>query len=684
MHTTINVPPRQIMTWRAGARAAVSHGLLHGHLARWVIAVILACVIVVVVLRVVRYGFRRVRYGRHRPWLKLWVRLRWHLNPGPGFASDWAVWRRHGLPAARRVARRARPSLSWWGRRIGTWRSYAAFVGWAQGWVFRRRVYASLESLRLVIAPPQEGKSAEAAGTILDAPGAVVATSIRGDLIAATAGMRAGRGQIHVWNPEGVGDYGSTFSWNPAEGCQDMVTAVRRAGYMVEATTARGLSDERFWSDQASMTLAAYLHAAGLAGGDLRHVYRWVLSHDDQPARILSRHPAAADTALTQVRQYLSLPERTRAGVSTTINSVLKFMQHPAIVASLTPAAGEGFDFEEFLQGRDTLYLVASDAQTSPVPPLFVAICAEVTDVARQVGAVARPARPPRGTLLGSAGLGSLWDQAFPPPTVARLDPPLTMVLDEVANIAPVPVAAWATWAAGSGIWLHLYAQAWAQLVERWGEHGAMVIWQACKCKVVYTGTSEPELCRMVEDLCGSVRVRGPDSFRYSRRGKLRRQPTRENMAVLPMATVRQLPPGRAVVIQASAPPTIVRTEQVWRRDDYRAWRRYGTPVSLPAPAERVIPAPIPALMVPPAGSRWLARADERAARRDRSEPGKDTAAPAAGHDASTGSGADDLPAAAPESPPSGRRPPTPPSRPAPWARPAGEEELKDDQSAPG
>ena len=103
-------------------------------------------------------------------------------------------------------------------------------------------MYSTLEQLRLVIAAPQQGKSAAAAGMILDAPGPVVATSIRGDLIAATAGLRSRLGQVHVWNPEAAGQYGSSMKWNPAAGWQDMVTAVRRAGYMVEATTSRGLA----------------------------------------------------------------------------------------------------------------------------------------------------------------------------------------------------------------------------------------------------------------------------------------------------------------------------------------------------------------------------------------------------------------------------------------------------------
>lgn len=644
----------------AGTAPAASHSLIPADLAVWAGGAAAAALALYLAWRWVRYVLRRVRYGWRPPRLSLWLRLRWRLNPGPGFANDWQVWRRHGLPAARKVARTARPSLTWADRRRGSWRQYAAFLGWAQGWLIRHRVYAHVESLRLVIAPPQQGKSADAAGTILDAPGPVVATSIRGDLIALTAGLRSAKGAVHVWNPEEVGDFASTFAWNPVAGCEDMVTAVRRAGYMIEATTARGLADETFWTDQASMVLAAVMHAAGLAGGDMRHVYRWILENDQQPDQILADHPGAADTARTQYRQYRALPERTRAGISATINSALRFMQDPRVVASLLPAAGEGFDFTGFLLGDDTLYLVAGDAQASPVPPLFVCICAELTDAARRVGGIPRPARLPRRALLWPARLAAVWESVFPPRTVSRLDPPLTMVLDEVALIAPVPVAGWAPWAAGSGIWLHLYAQAWAQLEQRWGEHGAAVIWQACRTKVIYTGTSEPELGQMVEDLCGRVRVRGPDDYRLTWRGKLRRRPTSQDVPVLPASALRQLPPGRAVVLQGSAPPTIVRTERVWRRADYRDWRRQGGTLALPSPSPASEPSP--SLLATAGRPRWPG--DGRAARHGRGQPRPgEPASPAP----PAAPGGDRGPEAMPPGP---ARPPQPPARPAPWLRP--------------
>ncbi len=49
------------------------------------------------------------------------------------------------------------------------------------------------------------------------------------------------------------------------------------------------------------------------------------------------------------------------------------------------------------MTSRDTLYLVAADARTSPVPPLFVAILAEIAHTARHLGSFPRPARRPAG-----------------------------------------------------------------------------------------------------------------------------------------------------------------------------------------------------------------------------------------------------------------------------------------------
>jgi hypothetical protein len=94
-------------------------------------------------------------HGPRRGRLTLWIRLRLHLHPGPGFATRWDLWRRYGKPAARTVAANGRPSMTWTARRFGPWQEYATYHGRAQGWLHRWRVYSTFEDITLVISAPR-------------------------------------------------------------------------------------------------------------------------------------------------------------------------------------------------------------------------------------------------------------------------------------------------------------------------------------------------------------------------------------------------------------------------------------------------------------------------------------------------------------------------------------------------
>lgn len=560
-------------------------------------------------------------YGHRHPFMTPGARAKLRMWPGPGFADRWELWRRYGKPQARAVARRSRPSLPWWRMYAGRFQEYARFEGWAQGWLHPWRVYSTFNDLCLGIAPPQSrkgGKSARAAGRIIDAPGPVVATTIRSDLIRLTARVRAAMGQLHLFDPEGASGYGSAFPWDVVAGCEDITTAVRRAGHMTEAVENKGLSDADFWRDQAAMTLASYLHAAALAGADIRTVHRWIMRPGREPLEVLAQHRGAYAAASDYIGMFADLHSRTKSSVEVTISRVMKFMFHPRIVEMLTPGPGEGFDFTAFLRSKDTLYLVAADSDTSPTPPLFAAFLAELMYHARQAG---------------------------------RLDPPLTLVLDEVANIARVPVWQWASWAAGTGVLIDCYAQSWAQLVDRWGQHGANSLWSACTTKVIWTGTSEDELLRKVMEVCGKVRMRETDEYFDGK--KRRRRHRREWHDVLPPGVLRTLPDGRAVVIGRSGKPAVVRTERAWKRADVRYANRRAWPIPLP-----VLPPAIPA---PRAAADAAPVVDELAGRRlRRQQAGKETGLPAAA----------DEPALQPGRP----AVPRPPSTPAPWHRPRRED----------
>ncbi|MEV4477894.1 TraM recognition domain-containing protein [Nonomuraea sp. NPDC049504] len=539
----------------------------------WPVTTVAAVLIAAVFLAI---ALDRLRNPRRRHGLALWWRLRWRLYPGRGFARRLELHFHYGLPAARKVARRARPSLrGWWTRHVVRRNEIALFLGWAQGWIIHFRTYATLEDHILCLAPHKEGKTAHLSGWVIDAPGAAVVTSIRDDVAELTAGLR--RGEVHLFNPERFGSYASTVRWSPVRGCHDQSTAIRRAATMVAATEAGGLTDQAFWTNQAAMTLAALLYAAGLEDLSLEHVDAWTLNEDPTPLKILTRHRPghATDRAAALVRRYHNLHVRTRDSIYLTLRQVLRCMDDPDMAHMLCPPPGEGLDVSDFLRHRGTLYLVSGDSANPATPILFAALVAEIHHQAR-ILAAGRPNR--------------------------RMDPPLTFILDEAPEICPIPqLPGWVATAAGSGFTFIIAGQSWSQFKHRWTEHGAKTIWNNCKAKMLFGATSDPEDLNVMSDLCGEIAlpyreksVDGSGKPYYTRRW--------ETVPVLPPEQARRLPTWRALVVRRNATPTIVRVERVWRRADYKRWKAKNGKIPFP-PLTSTKTEPQPPTPPPPAST---------------------------------------------------------------------------------
>src|SRR5690606_11669944 len=227
-----------------------------------------------------------------------------------------------------------------------------------------------------------------------------------------------------------------------------------------------------------------------LAGYSMADVYAWATGADNTPLTILRQAAGANTASRADIEHFLEkMADRTQSSVTTTLRRVLMFMRVPEVAAAVSPGDGAAeFDIDAFLEGCHTLYLVSNGAD-STTQPLFSALLAEIAHDAR----------------ITAAALGG------------RLDPPLRLELDEVANTAPVPIDRWASWARGHGIQIKFIAQTWAQLVERYGTL-ADSLWGCCGMIIVYGGTTETELIQRVSDLAGDVEVRDRDTYSYEQR----------------------------------------------------------------------------------------------------------------------------------------------------------------------
>ena len=565
-----------VLAWRRGAWLVVAGlALLEVWFARQLVERVPPWLGVVLALLVAAVAWHR--FSRTSATVTRWGA---RARRKSGVASTADIVRVGSGTAMRRTAGTVRPSLTPTSRRA-RWRQVlwlpTCEVGVQLCRVGLLRVWISIEDVLLVFGGPRTGKSQYLAGRIIDAPGAVLVTSTRTDLYEATSPLRAQRGPVYVFNAAGLAGISSTITFDPLVGCADPVAAAERATDMLGAVTTgsgAGSGEREFWDAQARRVLAALLHAAALGGLSMRHVHTWVSDPDSGSARIgsLLRKSPEKDAFETDVAQFVATNSRTRTSITSTIMPALAWLAHPAAAAAALPGPA-GFDVAELLATRATVYLLGGEEAQSA--PLVCALTGHIARQARQIAAV-----QPGG----------------------RLDPSLTLALDEAALISPVPLQRWTADMGGRGVTIVAAFQSRAQLLARYGEADAAVILNNAAAALLFGGTRDRDDLQFWSTLAGerdepvlSTDVHGSRSTRTVRK-----------VAVLAPAQLANLPAGRVVAFRRGMPPVIGRAERAHRRHDVRAahglpepwWRLLG--VWLARPGARLLARLRPTLPAPP------------------------------------------------------------------------------------
>jgi type IV secretory pathway TraG/TraD family ATPase VirD4 len=446
-------------------------------------------------------------------------------------------------------------------------------------------VYAPIEHVTVIEAPPRIGKTAILAGVVIDAPGPCVVTSMRPDIVENTAPLRSRRGRLSNFDPESLSKFGSTVKIDLVSDCADPDMAIETAGYILAGTVgAEGVTNRNFWEGAAFEVLRSFLHAAALGGKNLMDVWRWAQGGSSDEAAYILRYNEGASEGWAGALEFTlkhGKDGQTRDSILKTLSLALGFMANPAVARTVTPAKGEAFDIDEFLNSRgDTLYMLGRDRPHSSTAPVFTAFLGRLVE---------------RGMRKSGHYEGG------------RLDPVLTIAADEACNIAPVPLERWTTSAGGSGICIVFVIQSKAQLEARYGQATADTIMNGATCKVMLGGTDDENRLRQVSTRCGHYwdwdqdHTANPQGGTSTHRKKVRRE-------VMPPADIAMIPENRALVIFHYAKPTIVEFTPVWKRKDIKRAgktvdvaalidahaRRPEVPRQAPAPEPRyAAPAPV-------------------------------------------------------------------------------------------
>ncbi|MFF0017833.1 TraM recognition domain-containing protein [Streptomyces sp. NPDC005374] len=267
-----------------------------------------------------------------------------------------------------------------------------------------------------VLYAPRESRQATAAQAIRDAEGPALVVTSNPALWADTKDARAKLGPVHVYDPTHLCDTPARLHWSPTAGCEDKETATARARALLAPIRPTAKIDQAV-ADVAETLLRSYLHAAALESRTIRHVHRWCQGAQVQDAvRTLRTHPKAAAGSAGELEAALTAHPERRDIAQELTGRALAALFTVNIREACTPHRSDALALDSFVNEGGTLYLVGEsieDPRTNPgAMPLLTALTSSVVERGRRMAE------------RSSSG---------------RLDPPLTLVLDDVAAVAPLP-----------------------------------------------------------------------------------------------------------------------------------------------------------------------------------------------------------------------------------------------------
>ena len=469
-------------------------------------------VFVAVVLALIVFAFiARARYKQSDRYFVRLIRDREGIARAGEIGSQQRVARKRG--------KLVRPGLK---------RPKVADIGISFGQSQGRNIWALMEDSVCLVGPPRSGKGLHLLiSAILDAPGPVVATSSRADNYAATHEIRSEIGPVTLFDPQGLTGQQTEVKWSPITGCEQPRVANQRATSLVKASGLGASSENSVWQTPAIEILQALLHAAALSRKGVTELYRWASAPELASAAVqeLKKSPTAKDWGASLdsvINGDPKMRDNKWFGVSAAVSGLAVPEYREAMTVERWDTA---FDIDDFLDRSGTLYIVGNETGGSSVGPFLIALMDAITERAREKAAKSRS---------------------------NRLDPPMALVLDEIANIA----AAWPGLAklmadgGGTGIMTLVVFQSLAQARNQWGEGAAETIFDNATVSVLLGGAKNDKDLEKISKLIGPRPVKHRDRS-VSRQGPSYNERTQKE-PVLEVAELRRLPFGHGVMLRRS------------------------------------------------------------------------------------------------------------------------------------
>jgi type IV secretory pathway TraG/TraD family ATPase VirD4 len=422
-------------------------------------------------------------------------------------------------------------------------------AGVALGQLGRVQLRASWEDVCLVVMAPRTGKTVSVATrTVLDSPGAVIATSNKRDLWDATQR----RGANHAPGVE-LGKHPHTFTFDPQNivgapqtfwvdllaDVDSVEAAERLASQFVTTIEDEGRKD--LWAPAAKELISALALAAHYAHRNIGDVYRWLSMPKDTTAADTLREHGYPEVAQGLSRIQDS-PEKTRYSIYVTASVAARCLRDPTITRWVKPCSLPRFDPTAFVHSHDTLHLLSKDGGGSASP-----LVAALTDNVLHAGI--REAEHAGG----------------------RLDPPLVLVLDEAANVCRISDLPKLYSHLGSrNIFPLTILQSYAQGAAVWGQTGIKELWGASTVKLIGPGMDDANFANDLSALAGDRDIPVRSTYSTGRNGRTTNHGNTRRDRILPPSQIRALRKGTALLFATGSKPALIRL-QPWYKD--KRWK---------------------------------------------------------------------------------------------------------------
>lgn len=540
-------PPAGIFSGNLGEFAQTSDGCTATARSFWISITVLFFVALVLALLIYMW------IDRYKQSDKYFVK---QLRVRDGIAKAPEVSRYFGKKRALSMGSTIRPTMVekagklFWKRQrvIATGRKFrnAQDVAFKVGISMLKEVWLTLEESILLIGAPRSGKGVHiVTAAIIDSPGAVVTTSTRADNYAATYKRREALGsKVTLFDPQGLTGQKATLKWSPITGCENPLTAQQRANSLISASgLGKGGSNEE-WRAPAVLILQSLLHAAAIGHRGMGDLIRW--GNDMGAAReavdVLKNSPQAAAGWAGALDDVINGDAKLAGSKWFGVSNVMVGLSVPEIREVMDPRnESEIFDIDEFILGRGTLYLVGTKTGGGSVGAFLIAMMDSITERAREMAA----------KLPGN-----------------RLDPPMTLVLDEIANMAGAWPGLTTLMADGGGVGIVPIPvfQSLAQARDNWGIEASKSIFDAATVKVLLGGSASKEDLDIFSSLMGTREIT-KESTSYGKEHRSYSE-QKQDISVLPVDELRRLPFGFAIMFGRTSRPLFLELEAYWKRKD--------------------------------------------------------------------------------------------------------------------